>query len=179
MSSPNLKAEERIAKFKRNVEALNKQFLEWVTSQIGAQPDRLLTNGITDYTRHAAKLRLEYQDVINSNVEGTYYVFFTLYYKHTLLVHSHSHTLTYPPPPPPPPPPTNCRRQRQRIRVTQWPPPHHLHPPPTIPDAPLPHQDPPLHSTWGGMAQCGTGKCRRPFDPERMATSPCPGQTHA
>ena len=60
MASP----EERIAKFKRHTEALNKQFLGWVTSQVGAKPNKLLANGVTDYLRHAAKLRLEFADVI-------------------------------------------------------------------------------------------------------------------
>jgi len=60
-------AEDRASKFKRHVEALNKQFSEWVTSQVGSQPDRLLAAGILDYSRHAARLRLEFQDIISSS----------------------------------------------------------------------------------------------------------------
>ena len=60
-------SEERVAKFKRHAEALNNQFLEWCTSQIGSKPDRLLATGLSDYIRHAAKLRLEFSDIIGSS----------------------------------------------------------------------------------------------------------------
>ncbi|KAG7666578.1 putative Phosphoglycerate mutase-like protein [Nannochloris sp. 'desiccata'] len=60
-------AEDRASKFKRHVAALNKQFSEWVTSQVGSKPDRLLAAGILDYSRHAARLRLEFSDIISSS----------------------------------------------------------------------------------------------------------------
>ena len=61
------KSDERVLKFKRNAEALNKQFLEWVTSQINSKPDRLLAAGINDYSRHAARMRLEFSDIIGTS----------------------------------------------------------------------------------------------------------------
>lgn len=56
-----------MAKFKRHVAALNKQFLEWCSSQVGDKPDRLLAAGVGDYLRHSAKLRLEFADVIHAS----------------------------------------------------------------------------------------------------------------
>jgi broad specificity phosphatase PhoE len=61
------KTEERVLKFKRNVEALNKQFLEWCSSQITSKPDRLLAT--ETYSRAAARLRLEFSDIISSSSE--------------------------------------------------------------------------------------------------------------
>jgi broad specificity phosphatase PhoE len=60
-------AEDRASKFKRHIEALNKQFSEWVMSQVGSKPDRLLAAGILDYSRHAARLRLDFSDIISSS----------------------------------------------------------------------------------------------------------------
>ncbi len=59
-----MSSEERIIKFKRKVEALNKQFLEWVTAQIAQKPDCLLST--MAYQRHAAKISLEFSDIISS-----------------------------------------------------------------------------------------------------------------
>lgn len=63
------KESDRVEQFKRNVRALNAQFVEWCCQQVDSKPDRLLVAGVADYLRHAAKLRLEYSEVINETGE--------------------------------------------------------------------------------------------------------------
>jgi phosphohistidine phosphatase SixA len=63
-SSPKDNGKDKVTRFKEYVAALNKQFLDWCTSQIGAKPDKFLTTGITDYLRHNGKLRAQFADVI-------------------------------------------------------------------------------------------------------------------
>jgi broad specificity phosphatase PhoE len=61
---------QRVQKFKTNVTALNKQFLQWFTEQVATKPDKLASSGLSDYLRHAAKLNLEFQDVLNEGEDG-------------------------------------------------------------------------------------------------------------
>lgn len=68
---PSQKESDRVEHFKRNVRALNAQFVEWCCQQVDSKPDRLLVAGVADYLRHAAKLRLEYSEVINET--GKYF----------------------------------------------------------------------------------------------------------
>ena len=64
--------EERILKFKRNVEALNNQFLGWCSSQLEIKPSSLLSAGLSDYLRHAGKLQLEFSDIISAGDDGEF-----------------------------------------------------------------------------------------------------------
>jgi len=55
---------ERVEQFTQSVEALNKQFVEWFSSQVNDKPSKMLTTGVADYLRHSAKLRLAFSDVL-------------------------------------------------------------------------------------------------------------------
>lgn len=59
--------EERIQQFKSYVEALNKQFLEWVTKQWDRSPQRFWSTGLQDYLRNVAKIRRQFADVLTDD----------------------------------------------------------------------------------------------------------------
>jgi len=59
----------RVQQFKRSAEALNKQFVQWCSSQVDKAPNRLLAAGVADYLRHAAKLRLAFGDIMHECAE--------------------------------------------------------------------------------------------------------------
>lgn len=55
--------EDRAQKFKTKVGALNRQFSQYVSSEVEQKPEKLLSGGCADYLRHGAKLRFEYDDI--------------------------------------------------------------------------------------------------------------------
>ncbi|KAI8106655.1 hypothetical protein M9434_001309 [Picochlorum sp. BPE23] len=57
--------EDRAERFKTKTRALNDQFRTWVTSEVEAKPEKLLSAGCADYMRHSAKLRFQYEDIFD------------------------------------------------------------------------------------------------------------------
>ena len=59
-------AEQRVEEFRQEVRALNSQFASWASRNARDNPDKLWDAGLQDYLKYAAKLRVEYKDVLQA-----------------------------------------------------------------------------------------------------------------
>lgn len=61
------KPKDRVEHFREYVTALNKQFVGWCTNQWARKPGMFWSSGMHDYLRHTAKIRREFQDILEDN----------------------------------------------------------------------------------------------------------------
>ncbi|KAK2075721.1 hypothetical protein QBZ16_001462 [Prototheca wickerhamii] len=68
--SSSKKPKDRVEHFREYVTALNKQFVGWCTNQWARKPGMFWSSGMHDYLRHTAKIRREFQDILEDNSDA-------------------------------------------------------------------------------------------------------------